>query len=117
MTQTESRGAANQAGARIDTDAYAKAEDFLPLKGIDHVEFWVGNARQDPLDLAQPVGNHLRQVGEHLPRPPACLIRVIECLGQRPRRPSLNGRSSRCKARPGSSQSVEQVIHARQCGM
>ena len=46
MTQTESRGAANQAGARIDTDAYAKAEDFLPLKGIDHVEFWVGNARQ-----------------------------------------------------------------------
>ena len=46
MTQTVSRGAANQAGARIDTDAYAKAADFLPLKGIDHVEFWVGNARQ-----------------------------------------------------------------------
>ena len=46
MTETLSRGAANQAGARIDTDAYAKAEDFLPLKGIDHVEFWVGNARQ-----------------------------------------------------------------------
>jgi len=46
MTETVSRGAANQAGARIDTDAYAKAGDFLPLKGIDHVEFWVGNARQ-----------------------------------------------------------------------
>jgi 4-hydroxyphenylpyruvate dioxygenase len=46
MTQIVSRGAANQAGARIDTDAYAKAADFLPLKGIDHVEFWVGNARQ-----------------------------------------------------------------------
>ena len=46
MTETVSRGAANQAGARIDTDAYARAEDFLPLKGIDHVEFWVGNARQ-----------------------------------------------------------------------
>ena len=46
MTETVSRGAANQAGARIDADAYAKAEDFLPLKGIDHVEFWVGNARQ-----------------------------------------------------------------------
>ena len=46
MTETLSRGAANQAGARIDTDAYAKAADFLPLKGIDHVEFWVGNARQ-----------------------------------------------------------------------
>ena len=46
MTETISRGAANQAGARIDTDAYDKAADFLPLKGIDHVEFWVGNARQ-----------------------------------------------------------------------
>ena len=46
MTETISRGAANQAGARVDTDAYAKAADFLPLKGIDHVEFWVGNARQ-----------------------------------------------------------------------
>ena len=46
MTETISRGAANQAGARLDSDAYAKAADFLPLKGIDHVEFWVGNARQ-----------------------------------------------------------------------
>ena len=46
MTETLSRGAANQAGARIDADAYAKAADFLPLNGIDHVEFWVGNARQ-----------------------------------------------------------------------
>jgi 4-hydroxyphenylpyruvate dioxygenase len=46
MTETIPRGAANQAGARIDTDAYARAADFLPLKGIDHVEFWVGNARQ-----------------------------------------------------------------------
>jgi 4-hydroxyphenylpyruvate dioxygenase len=46
MTETISRGAANQAGARIDTAAYEKAADFLPLNGIDHVEFWVGNARQ-----------------------------------------------------------------------
>ena len=46
MTETISRGAANQAGARINKDAYAEAQDFLPLKGIDHVEFWVGNARQ-----------------------------------------------------------------------
>jgi 4-hydroxyphenylpyruvate dioxygenase len=46
MTETVSRAAANQAGARVDTDAYAKAADFLPLDGIDHVEFWVGNARQ-----------------------------------------------------------------------
>jgi 4-hydroxyphenylpyruvate dioxygenase len=46
MTETLPRGAANQAGARINKDAYAEAQDFLPLKGIDHVEFWVGNARQ-----------------------------------------------------------------------
>ena len=30
----------------MDADAYAKAADFLPIDGIDHVEFWVGNARQ-----------------------------------------------------------------------
>ena len=46
MTETISQGAANQAGAQVDADAYAKADDFLPLNGIDHVEFWVGNARQ-----------------------------------------------------------------------
>ncbi len=46
MTDTVSRGAMNQAGARLDADAYAKAADFLPIDGIDHVEFWVGNARQ-----------------------------------------------------------------------
>ncbi len=40
------RGKANQAGARANPDAYAQAGDFLPLNGIDHVEFWVGNARQ-----------------------------------------------------------------------
>ena len=39
-------GAANQSGAHVNPDAYAEAQDFLPLKGIDHVEFWVGNARQ-----------------------------------------------------------------------
>ena len=46
MTETISQAAANPAGARVDADAYAKAADFLPLDGIDHVEFWVGNARQ-----------------------------------------------------------------------
>ena len=46
MTETISRGAANQAGARVNKDAYAEAKDFLPLNGIDYVEFWVGNARQ-----------------------------------------------------------------------
>src|SRR3712207_2381060 len=40
------RGAVNQTGAVINPDAFAEAEDFLPLDGIDHVEFWVGNARQ-----------------------------------------------------------------------
>ena len=50
MTDTAARPAgtpaANQAGARVNKDAYAEAQDFLPLNGIDHVEFWVGNARQ-----------------------------------------------------------------------
>ena len=46
MTETISKGAANQAGARSTRTPTRKAADFLPLKGIDHVEFWVGNARQ-----------------------------------------------------------------------
>ena len=46
VTETLSRGAANQAGAIVNKDAYAEAKDFLPLNGLDHVEFWVGNARQ-----------------------------------------------------------------------
>ena len=46
MTETISKGAANQTGAVINKDAYAEAKDFLPLNGLDHVEFWVGNARQ-----------------------------------------------------------------------
>ena len=46
MTETIERGTANQSGALINKNAYAEAEDFLPLQGIDHVEFWVGNARQ-----------------------------------------------------------------------
>jgi 4-hydroxyphenylpyruvate dioxygenase len=46
MTDTLTRGAANQSGAHINKNAYAEAQDFLPIKGIDYVEFWVGNARQ-----------------------------------------------------------------------
>ena len=46
MTDTLARGAANQAGAIVNKNAYDEAQDFLPLKGIDHVEFWVGNAKQ-----------------------------------------------------------------------
>ncbi|HEX9640718.1 MAG TPA: 4-hydroxyphenylpyruvate dioxygenase [Candidatus Krumholzibacteria bacterium] len=46
MADTLTRGAANQAGAHVNKDAYAEAQDFLPLKGIDYVEFWVANARQ-----------------------------------------------------------------------
>jgi 4-hydroxyphenylpyruvate dioxygenase len=41
-----SQAAANQAGAHVNQNAYAEAGDFLPLNGVDHVEFWVGNARQ-----------------------------------------------------------------------
>jgi len=41
-----SQGAVNQSGANINRDAYKEAKDFLPLNGLDHVEFWVGNARQ-----------------------------------------------------------------------
>jgi 4-hydroxyphenylpyruvate dioxygenase len=33
-------------GAIVNPNAAAEAQDFLPLKGIDHVEFWVGNAKQ-----------------------------------------------------------------------
>ncbi len=44
--RTHPDAAANQTGAVINPDAYAEAKDFLPLGGIDHVEFWVGNARQ-----------------------------------------------------------------------
>ncbi|MDQ6682733.1 MAG: 4-hydroxyphenylpyruvate dioxygenase [Chloroflexota bacterium] len=46
MTDTLTRGAANQAGAIINPNAAAEAQDFLPLQGIDHIEFWVGNAKQ-----------------------------------------------------------------------
>ena len=56
MTDTIARGAANQAGASVNKDAYAEAQDFLPLKGIDHVEFWVGNARQASRTTTGPCG-------------------------------------------------------------
>ena len=42
MTDTIAR----QSGAVVNPNAAAEAQDFLPLKGIDHVEFWVGNAKQ-----------------------------------------------------------------------
>ena len=43
---TDQRRGQLRRGAHINKDAYAEAQDFLPLKGIDYVEFWVGNARQ-----------------------------------------------------------------------
>ena len=49
MTETiapDAKGAANQVGAHINRDAYKEAKDFLPLNGVDHVEFWVDNAKQ-----------------------------------------------------------------------
>jgi 4-hydroxyphenylpyruvate dioxygenase len=42
MTDTIAR----PSGAVVNPNAVAEAQDFLPLKGIDHVEFWVGNAKQ-----------------------------------------------------------------------
>jgi 4-hydroxyphenylpyruvate dioxygenase len=33
-------------GLEVTSPTHAPAEDFLPLKGIDHVELWVGNAFQ-----------------------------------------------------------------------
>jgi 4-hydroxyphenylpyruvate dioxygenase len=42
MTDTLAR----PSGAIVNPNAAAEALDFLPLKGIDHVEFWVGNAKQ-----------------------------------------------------------------------
>jgi 4-hydroxyphenylpyruvate dioxygenase len=42
MTDTLAR----PTGAVVNPNAAAEAQDFLPLKGIDHVEFWVGNAKQ-----------------------------------------------------------------------
>src|SRR5918994_2058248 len=43
MTDTISRPST---GAIVNPNAAAEAGDFLPLNGIDHVEFWVGNAKQ-----------------------------------------------------------------------
>src|SRR4051795_9460668 len=45
-TADQAKGAANQSGAHLNKDAYKEAKDFLPLNGVDHVEFWVGNAKQ-----------------------------------------------------------------------
>jgi len=43
MTDTLARPSS---GAIVNPHAAAEAQDFLPLNGIDHVEFWVGNAKQ-----------------------------------------------------------------------
>ncbi|MGZ8475393.1 MAG: 4-hydroxyphenylpyruvate dioxygenase [Candidatus Limnocylindria bacterium] len=43
MTDTLARPSG---GAIVNPNAAAEAQDFLPLNGIDHVEFWVGNAKQ-----------------------------------------------------------------------
>jgi 4-hydroxyphenylpyruvate dioxygenase len=42
MTDTMTRPSS---GAVVNANAYAEAKDFLPLNGLDHVEFWVGNSR------------------------------------------------------------------------
>ena len=62
MTQIDTRGAANQAGARIDTDAYAKAADFLPAQG--HRPRRVLGRQRPPGRrlLPRPVGLHAGRV-------------------------------------------------------
>src|SRR4051794_41393732 len=35
---------------------HASAEDLMPLNGIDHVEFWVGNAKQAAFYFCQAFG-------------------------------------------------------------
>ena len=42
MTDTIARPSS---GAVVNANAYLEAQDFLPIKGLDHVEWWVGNAR------------------------------------------------------------------------
>ena len=42
MTETITRGAANQAGAHINKDAYKEAKDFLPLNGYEQRKFQLG---------------------------------------------------------------------------
>ena len=47
-------------------------------------ERFAGRPVEDPFDLAQPVGQHLLEVGEELGRSPAGLgLRAVQ-LGQRP---------------------------------
>src|SRR3954467_11945652 len=37
---------------------HAAAEDLMPLNGIDHVELWVGNAKQAAFYFCQAFGFH-----------------------------------------------------------
>jgi 4-hydroxyphenylpyruvate dioxygenase len=46
MQQPMTDTLARPSGAVVNPNAAAEAQDFLPLNGIDHVEFWVGNAKQ-----------------------------------------------------------------------
>ena len=39
--------------------APAEHDDFMPLMGIDHVEFWVGNARQAAYYYSKALGFHV----------------------------------------------------------
>ncbi len=49
MTGTLSRGAANQAGARLNANGFAEANDFLPPNGLDHADF--RSRAEQPCDL------------------------------------------------------------------
>ncbi|MGH2709595.1 MAG: 4-hydroxyphenylpyruvate dioxygenase [Actinomycetota bacterium] len=50
--------------AKAETEAQPqKQEDFLPLLGIDHVEFYVGNARQAAFYYSKAFGFHVTAYG------------------------------------------------------
>ena len=71
------------------------------------------DAIEDALDLAQPVLRHLGKVGEHLARPPAGLVGIVEDDRHRPRRAGFHRGPRRGEALAGGAESFEQgLVHA-----
>ena len=55
---TDTTAGPTEARAGTATDA-ATGEDFMPLMGIDHVEYYVGNARQAAFFYTKAFGFHV----------------------------------------------------------
>lgn len=72
----------------------------------------------DPLDLAEPIGEHLHEVGQDLGRAPGRLRSVIEALGKGPRTAGSQCRCQALEAGFGSHQSTVDlvVVHESQFG-